>query len=34
MRKNYFVNKESGFFAKQQKRQAQVKMPMNGKKKM
>jgi hypothetical protein len=30
MRKNYFVNEDSGFFIKQQKRQANVKMPMNG----
>jgi hypothetical protein len=30
MRKNYFVNEETGFFIKQQKRQASVKMPMNG----
>ncbi len=29
MRKNYFVNEETGFFVKQ-KRQANVKMPMNG----
>ena len=28
MRKNYFVNEETGFFIKQ-KRQANVKMPMN-----
>ena len=30
MRKNYFVNEESGFFAKQKKREATVKMPMTG----
>jgi hypothetical protein len=29
MRKNYFVNEESGFFVKQ-KRAPNVKMPMNG----
>jgi len=32
MRKFYFCNEESGFFIKQSKRQAAVKMPMNGKK--
>ena len=30
MRKNYFVNKDTGIFIKQQNRQANVKMPMNG----
>jgi hypothetical protein len=29
MRKNYFVDENAGFFVKQ-KRQANVKMPMNG----
>ncbi len=30
MRKNYFCHEETGFFVKQSKRQAAVKMPMNG----
>lgn len=34
MRKNYFCNEETGFFVKQSKRQAAVKMPMSDPKMM